>query len=98
MNKVWKSLGRLMVLLLAAVWLHTVAHTATCHSDNALCGHDGCSESTVCTCFCHAAIEPTSEQSFSLEQPITVWVPSFDETTLALLLPDDIFRPPLTNS
>ena len=87
-----------MVLLLAAVWLHTVAHTAACHSDNTLCGHDGCAESTVCTCFCHAAVEATAEMSFFLEQPITFWAPSFDETTLALLLPDDIFRPPLTNS
>jgi len=86
------------ILLLVSVWFGTVAHTAVCHSENAWCGHDGCSESTVCSCFCHNAIEPFADMPACVEQRETVWIPVSNETIHALLLPDDIFRPPLTNS
>ena len=89
---------RVTVLVLAAVWLQTVAHTVVCHSDNALCGHDGCSESTVCTCFCHMAFEPANDAPLFIGQPPLILIPASDETIRGLLLPDDIFRPPLTNS
>ena len=98
MKGFWQIFRRMAVLLLVSVWFGMVAHTAVCHSENALCGHDGCSESTVCSCFCHNAIEPFADMSGYIEQRETVWVPVSNETILALLLPNDIFRPPLTNS
>lgn len=68
-----------------------------CHSDNAMCGHDGCAESTVCSCACHTAIAPLPDAPlFTTTRTETVWVPASDETIRALLLPNDIFRPPLT--
>ncbi len=88
---------RATVLLLAVVWFQTTAHLVVCHRDSALCGQDGCEESAVCTCHGHAAIEPVAEVSFHIGQPVSVLVPATDETIRALLLPDDIFRPPLTN-
>jgi len=98
MKKVWNIFKRVTVLVLAAVWLQTVAHTVVCHSDNALCGHDGCSESTVCTCFCHMAFEPANDAPLFIEQPTLVPISSSNETISGLLLTADIFRPPLTNS
>lgn len=90
--------GKLVVLVLAALWLHAVAHVAVCHSENALCGHDGCTESTLHTCACHVAYEPFSAPPLVLEHVTTVLIPAADETIRALLLPADIFRPPLANA
>ena len=84
------------VLLLATVWLQTVAHAAVCHGDDTRCDCD--SETTVCTCICHIAFEPAPHASVYVEQPNTVLTPSSDDTIRSLLLPDDIFRPPLVNS
>ena len=99
MEKVWHSLGRFLILVLAAVWFQTASHTAICHSDNTLCGQDGCAESTACTCVCHTVCMPTDEVPvFDVLPPVTVLIPSPDETPRGLLLPTDIFRPPLTNS
>ena len=98
MKKGWQIFRRMAVLLLVSVWFGTVAHTVVCHSENAWCGHDGCSEATVCSCFCHQAIEPFADLSGPVEQGETVWISVSNETILALLLPSDIFRPPLANS
>lgn len=92
------SLKSVLVLLLAAVWLLTLSHTVVCHSENAMCGHDGCSESTVCSCACHAAYEPVCDAPFCAVTIETVFVPSSNETIRGLLLPCDIFRPPLAHS
>ena len=99
MEKVWHSFLRFLSLVTIAVWFLTTAHTVVCHSDNALCGHDGCSESTACTCACHIVFEPADEAPVPIDQPSdTVLIPSLDETIRSLLLPNDIFRPPLTVS
>ncbi len=86
------------VLLFMAVWFQTAAHTVAYHSNNALCGDDDCSGSTVCSCICHSPILPEIETYVCVGLQQTVWAPPSDETILALLLPADIFRPPLTNS
>ena len=96
MRKVWYNLRRLTLLLLATAWLQTVAHATVCHGDDTRCDCD--SEATVCTCICHVACEPAPHVSFHVEQPNTVLIPSSDETIRSLLLPADIFRPPLANS
>jgi hypothetical protein len=98
MKKAWHSSRHVIVLMLTAVWFLTVAHTAVCHSENALSGHDGCAESTVCACFCHMAFEPCNVAPIYVGQPALVSVPSMDETVRRFLLPAAIFRPPLTNS
>jgi hypothetical protein len=98
MGKVWQSLKCVLVLLLATVWLLTMAHTVACHSENVMCGHDGCPESAVCTCVCHIAYEHTSSDPTCTAMTETAFVPSLDETIRGLLLPCDIFRPPLANS
>jgi len=87
-----------MVLLCVAAWFLTVAHTVVCHSENAMCGHDGCSESTVCLCPHHVAIASDSDLIVGAVETAPLAVLSSDETVLGLLLPCDIFRPPLTNS
>ncbi len=96
MHKAWHILRRVTVLLLAVIWFQTTAHMVVCHSDNALCGHSG--SETVCTCDCHTVFESAADVPVYVEQPETLWGPSSDETTRSLLLPSDIFRPPLTNS
>lgn len=98
MYKVLHIVKCLVVIAVAAVWFQNAAHTVICHTDNALCGHDGCSESTVCSCICHAAYEPVDDAPVCVDRVETAFVPSPDETIRALLLPNDIFRPPLTNS
>jgi len=87
-----------MVLLFATAWLDTMSHTVVCHSDNAMCGHDGCSESIVCTCACHIAYESVSDETLCVATIETVFIPSPNETICGLLLPCDIFRPPLAQS
>lgn len=98
MRKVVHILARLTILFCATVWLLTIAHTAISHSENAMCGHNGCSESVVCTCVCHIAYEHISSDPTCMAMTETAFVPSLDETICGLLLPCDIFRPPLANS
>lgn len=99
MKVFWHNLKRVAILLCAAVWFQTVAHTVVCHSDNALCGHDECSESTVCACACHIAYECTfADEPICPVATEAYFVPSSDETVCGILLPCDIFRPPLAQS
>lgn len=98
MKKVWHSFLRVLALVTVAVWFLTSAHTVLCHSDNALCGHDGCSDSTVCSCVCHIVFESSDEAPLFVDHPVAALIPSPDETIRGLLLPSDIFRPPVTNS
>lgn len=98
MKRFWHRFGRLALALTAAVWLQLMAHIAVCHSENVMCGHDGCTESTVCVCVCHTAIEPSPDIP-SVSAPVSnVRIPVADESIRALLLPDDIFRPPLARA
>lgn len=98
MRAFFHILERVLLLACATAWLQTVAHTGVCHSDNALSGHDGCSESTVCSCVCHAAYEPADAAPIYVQQPCVVLLPTADEPLRGLLLPSDIFRPPLARS
>lgn len=98
MKRFWLKFGRLALALTAAVWLQLMAHIAVCHSENVMCGHDGCTESTVCVCVCHIAIEPSHDIPAVAEPVMSVRIPVADESILALLLPDDIFRPPLAQA
>lgn len=95
MRKAWHILRRATVLLLAAVWFQATAHTLVCHSDSSSCEHAGAE--TLCSCVCHAAFEPADEVPFVVDQPETVLVPVADMATPGVLLPSDIFRPPLTS-
>lgn len=97
MRKAFHILVRLAVIACAAVWFETVAHTVVCHSENAMCGHDGSSESTVCLCLHHVDLASDSDPSVCVEEAAPSVVLPADETVLGLLLPCDIFRPPLTN-
>ena len=98
MRKTLHILVRLAVIVCAATWFATVAHTMVCHSENAMCGHDGCTESTVCLCPHHVAIASEADPIIGAAEATPLAVLSTDETVLGLLLPCDIFRPPLTNS
>jgi hypothetical protein len=98
MSEFLHFLKRVLLLACAAAWFQTVAHTVVCHSDNALFGHDGCSESTVCSCVCHAAFEPADDAPLFVRQPCAVLLPTENEPLRGLLLPSDIFRPPLARS
>lgn len=98
MKRFWHRFGRVVFALTTIVWLQLMAHIAACHSENVMCGHDGCTESTVCVCVCHTAIENLSEAVLVSppEEPAPMIVT--DESIRALLLPDDIFRPPLAQA
>lgn len=98
MRKAVHIFARFAVMLCAIVWFATVAHTVVCHSENAMCGHDGCSESTVCLCLHHMDLAPEAEPILCEDCASPLPVLPADETVLGLLLPCDIFRPPLTNS
>ncbi len=95
MEKAWYRFLRFLTLVTVAVWFLTVAHALIGHSDTASCDHSA--SETACSCVCHTAFEPADEAPVLIEQPITVFIPSPDEKICGLLLPDDIFRPPLTN-
>ena len=100
MRKAWHIIGRVTLLLLAAVWLQTTAHLLVCHSHNALYGHcdDGGTESEcVCICACHAAVEPADTLDYRSSER-TGFVPSVYVTLRGTSIPADIFRPPLANS
>ena len=97
MKMAWHILRRMVILVLAAVWFETSAEAGGCQTDNELCGHSS-SATTVCDCDCHPAIEPLCETTVFVEHRKTGRVHSSDETIRDLLLPNDIFRPPLTNS
>jgi len=90
-------IARSMVFLCVAAWFLTVTHTVVCHSENAMCGHSGCSESTVCLCPHHVAITSDYDSTPCANNPLPPAVLPLDETIYGLLLPCDIFRPPLTN-
>ncbi len=98
MRKLRHMLLRVVTVLTVAICFLLLAHTALCHSENVMCGHDGCTESIVCVCVCHTAIENQAEPVLvsppEAPAPITV----SDESARALLLPDDIFRPPLARA
>jgi len=96
MKKVWHIFGRVTVLLLAALWLQTTVFAVECHGDNTLCENSG--PEAVCTCDCHKAFEPAVDSPVYIGLPTRALVPALDETIRGLLLPDDIFRPPLANS
>jgi hypothetical protein len=100
MRKGWYIVGRVTLLLLAAVWLQTTAHALVCHSDNALYGHcddGGAASECVCICACHAAVEPADALDYRASER-TVFVPSVYVNQRGTSIPADIFRPPLANS
>ncbi len=84
-------------MLLTAVWFASYLQTADCHSDNALCEHSGSSK-TVADCDCHPSFEPLSVFPVQFHCRLTMRFYPPKETPYNLLLPDDIFRPPLTKS
>lgn len=98
MKRFWHKFGHLAVALTTIVWLQLMAHIAVCHSENVMCGHDGCTESTVCVCVCHSAIEPYAESLLVSSPEEAAPIIVTDESIRALLLPDDIFRPPLARA
>jgi hypothetical protein len=94
MKKAFSIFRRLAVLLLVTAWFQASTHIDVCHSDDDACGHAD-SATSVCSCLCHVAyinqvdeIEPTAHHEIIL-------IPSTDQTDLGLLIPTDIFRPPL---
>jgi hypothetical protein len=96
MAQAWNKYLRVLALVTVAVWFQTASHNVLCHSDNALC-EDSASE-TVCSCICHPVIDRADDLPACIVTIETAHVASQDEILLALLLPTDIFRPPLTIS
>lgn len=84
------------LLLLLAFWFQTDARIVGCHGDNALCGSDA--SAAECACVCHDAFAPAANANVYLDRPKMERVSFSDETIRDLLIPNDIFRPPLTNS
>jgi len=94
MKKAFYILRQLAVLLFAVVWFQMTTHIEICHSDEAACGHSD--TVTVCSCLCHVAcINHPVEASLPIEHHETIKIPSADEMNRGLLVPNDIFRPPL---
>ena len=96
MAQAWNRYLRVLTLVTVAVWFQTASHNVICHSDNALC-EDSASE-TVCSCICHSSIDLSGDLPACIVTIETAHVASQDEILRALLLPTDIFRPPLTIS
>jgi hypothetical protein len=96
MARAWNKYLRVLTLVTVAVWFQTASHNVLCHSDNASC-EDSASE-TVCSCICHSSIDLSGDLPACIVTIETAHVPSQDEILRALLLPTDIFRPPLTIS
>jgi len=96
MARAWNKYLRVLALVTVSVWFQTASHNVLCHSDNALC-EDSASE-TVCSCICHLVIDRADDLPACIVTIETARIPSQDEILRALLLPTDIFRPPLTIS
>ena len=92
MKGIWHSLKVVMMVALAALWLHMDAMEMTCHCDHDTDGH--LSSATSCLCVCHHVLGilfPSDSRS----APVTE-VPTFDYMPPhGTPVPTDIFRPPL---
>jgi len=94
MKKVFYIFRRLALLLFAALWFQMITHIDICHSDDKCCQSE--SHTSNCSCLCHTACINQAEPCLPVEHCEPVRIPSVRQSVRALLLPDDIFRPPLT--
>ena len=96
MKTTGQNLRRWAVLILAVLCSAASAQTVGWHDDNELCGHTD--SATVCDSDCHPAISPSTATTIQVQHHKTERVHAVNDAIRDLLLPNDIFRPPPTNS
>lgn len=92
------SLGRVALLLLAAFWFQTAVYETVCHDQDAMGKNTSAQSATCpCVCSCHPAANTMPKTEFFASTPPRQLKTDYVQLT-GTCLPDDIFRPPLTNS
>lgn len=98
MRRILHIAGRLAVLVFMAVWFQTVTHVDVCHGGEASDEHgNACSGSIACSCVCHTPMAPVEEPVPCIVQTDEGGVEPMEQLVHTLLLPSDIFRPPVAH-
>jgi len=98
MKKGWHSIGRIALVVHAAIWFQITTHAAVCHDQNDLCGNAS-AQSSTCSCVCasHPAVDTTLAKA-EFDEPICTCRATFEYVPhQGISVPADIFRPPLVH-